>query len=405
MKRAIIAALAAVLIPGSVVAQEAEAEQVDGPEVVEPESSSVEVAAPAPVSPTQQGVDQVAETYTVRPGDTLWDLSQRFLGNPWYWPKVWSYNPEIENPHWIYPGNIVRFYPPASEEMPIEIAAGAEEPEELPMPTEVADLTAGSIHKVDLLGQEEDIVALAEGRRIGYVPEKKGVLRQDGLVTVRELDEAGVIDRAWAEKQMLSTYDKVYLRFRNRSAVRLGERYSIFRTGGKVIHPVTGEHYGYLTHVVGSLRVTGIDQQVVTGIIESTIEDIHRGDFIGPLGNFERQIITKPNMREVQGIILASLIPNIPMFGEHHVVFIDKGSRDGVEEGNTFSVVRQGDPLYHTAREDEARDYPEETVAQIVVFDVKENASAGLIIRSFRELVIGDKVVTKVAASQASLVP
>ncbi|HCF60949.1 MAG TPA: hypothetical protein DFS52_23490 [Myxococcales bacterium] len=272
------------------------------------------------------------------------------------------------------------------------------------MPTEVADLTAGSIHKVDLLGQEEDIVALAEGRRIGYIPEKKGMLRQDGLVTQRELDEAGVIDRAWAEKQMLSTYDKVYLRFRNHSAVRLGERYSIFRTGGKVTHPVTGEHYGFMTHVVGTLRVTGIEQKIVTGIIESTIEDIHRGDFIGPLGNFERQIITKPNMREIQGVILASLIPTIPLFGEHHVVFIDKGSRDGVEEGNTFSVVRQGDPLYHTGGEDEAREYPEETVAQIVVFDVKENASAGLIVRSIRELVLGDKVVTKLTDTQASLV-
>jgi len=49
--------------------------------------------------------------HTVEKGDTLWDLSRRYLGSPWYWPKVWSYNPEIANPHWIYPGNQIRFFP------------------------------------------------------------------------------------------------------------------------------------------------------------------------------------------------------------------------------------------------------------------------------------------------------
>src|SRR5215471_14225181 len=50
------------------------------------------------------------QVHTVVRGDTLWDLSQHYLGTPWYWPKVWSYNPEIANPHWIYPGNQVRFF-------------------------------------------------------------------------------------------------------------------------------------------------------------------------------------------------------------------------------------------------------------------------------------------------------
>jgi hypothetical protein len=156
------------------------------------------------------------------------------------------------------------------------------------------------------------------------------------------------------------------------------------------VHPVNGQRYGYLTHVVGSLRIVAVDSKVVSGVIEDTYEDIKRGDFVGPLGNFEKQVIAKANTRELEGVILASLIEAIPLFGEHHVVFIDKGSRDGVEEGNSFSVIRKGDPLYKSGN-----DLPNENVATIVIFDVKENASAGLIIRSVRELVIGDKVVMK----------
>src|SRR5262245_30348463 len=54
---------------------------------------------------------QVSETHAVQSGDTLWDLCSKYLNSPWYWPKIWSYNPQITNPHWIFPGNELRFYP------------------------------------------------------------------------------------------------------------------------------------------------------------------------------------------------------------------------------------------------------------------------------------------------------
>ena len=73
------------------------------------------------IPPGQGGRESApGETHSVTRGDTLWDLSQRYLGSPWYWPKVWSYNPEIANPHWIYPGNQVRFFP-AGEEVPSRV--------------------------------------------------------------------------------------------------------------------------------------------------------------------------------------------------------------------------------------------------------------------------------------------
>ncbi|HET9036384.1 MAG TPA: LysM peptidoglycan-binding domain-containing protein, partial [Myxococcaceae bacterium] len=83
------------------------------------EVEGTEVKQPAPQQPRQAGQGEVqtappeapSQIHTVEKGDTLWDLSSKYLGSPWYWPKVWSYNPQIANPHWIYPGNQVRFYP------------------------------------------------------------------------------------------------------------------------------------------------------------------------------------------------------------------------------------------------------------------------------------------------------
>ncbi len=388
MKRALVAAMLwAAIFPVGVRAQEPDPSGA----TPEPESSGADVVAPIPPA-IPKGQEQASETYTVRRGDTLWDLSQRFLGNPWYWPKVWSYNPEIENPHWIYPGNIVRFYA-GSDGAPTQVEPGEQV-------GEIGDVSMGSLKSPDHFGQDDDVVAVTSGIRIGYVPPRRSFLRQDGLITRRELDEAGIIEKAWAEKEMLSTFDRVYLRFKNKGAVRLGERYSIFRTGAEVSHPVTGAKYGYLTRIVGTLRIETLGSGLVTGVIDHTLDDIRRGDFVGPLGNFDKQVIVKEASAKVQGVILASLVPHQPLLGEHHVIFIDKGAKDGVEEGNLFTVIRRGDPLYSDG-EDRKR-YPAEDVATLVVVDVKEAASAALVVRSIRELEIGERVVAKAAATQAS---
>lgn len=386
MRRTVVAALAwAALVTGGLALAEEEPKAAP-----EPETTDVEAAAPTKVKkkPTDQGVEQVSETYVVKTGDTLWELSQKFLGNAWYWPKVWSYNPEIENPHWIYPGNVVRFFP-SQDELPAQVEAGAGD--DLPAaPAELADVSMGTLHAPGVVDQDEDPVSIAG--RLGFAPSKKNLLRQDGFVTRKEIDDAGVIDRAWAEKSMLSTFDKVYIRFRNASAVRPGERYVIYRTIDQLKHPATGEEFGFLTHVVGTLRVVSIGKNVVTGYIEHTLEDIGRGDFVGPYTTFDKQILTKDNARAVTGQIVASLTPRLQFMGEHHVVFIDKGSKDGVEEGNVFSVVHQGDPLVRDQLPEEIARYPREEVAQIVVVDVKDTASAGLVVRSIRELIVGDRV-------------
>ncbi|MBL8915647.1 MAG: LysM peptidoglycan-binding domain-containing protein, partial [Archangium sp.] len=109
--------------------------------------------------------------HTVERGDTLWDLSQRYLGSPWYWPKVWSYNPEIANPHWIYPGNEVRFFA-SGEEVPTQVEVGAPE----------KDVEEGEIYEnVSVAGQ------------IGFRPKSSLSVAAPGFVTNREVEEAGKI--------------------------------------------------------------------------------------------------------------------------------------------------------------------------------------------------------------------
>ncbi|MBQ4333950.1 MAG: LysM peptidoglycan-binding domain-containing protein [Myxococcaceae bacterium] len=360
------------------------------------------LATPQPASEVRGG-DQVSlgsaaqpggTVHTVVKGDTLWDLSEKYLGSPWYWPKVWSYNPQIDNPHWIYPGNRVRFAPAGeagrAEEMPTQITVEQPEAEE-----------AGS--EEDRRYLQDELVTVSSGKSIGMVPERGGSrIRQESFISPQEFQGAGKLERAFSERQMLSIYDKVYLRFDDPLAVRLGDVYSLFRLSDEIIHPVSGESFGHRVDIVGSVRVTALGTELITGIIESVSDEILRGDLVAPLGDFDKRLIRRPNESEIRGVVLASQNPLLPHFGEHHVVFIDKGAQDGVHEGNSFDVIRRDDPL-RAQNEDEgaSEGLPEETVGRIVVFDVKENASAGIVVRSLKELEVGEEVLMRAQTRSA----
>ncbi|HEU4381917.1 MAG TPA: LysM peptidoglycan-binding domain-containing protein [Anaeromyxobacteraceae bacterium] len=369
------------------------AEQLEG---AAPEVEPGPAAAP--------GAAQPPDTYTVKPGDTLWDLSGRFLNNPWYWPKVWSYNPEITNPHWIYPGNVVRFFPSA-EEAPtrVEPAAPVAAAEEVPSaPRELEDVSKGSL-KAEQLG-DDDAVAVVGPYKVAQVPSRPAPIRRDTFMTRMQLEEAGRIVAAFEEKLMLSYLDKIYAEFREPGSVKVGQTYAIYRTEGPVSHPATGETVGYKTLILGQARVTRLDEKAVTLVITASYDAIDRGDYLGPWSEkLVKAVQVRPNQASVDGYIVSVTPSVLTNLGENNVVYLDKGQADGVEEGNTFQVLRSGDrskeppdrPIYDAS-------LPLEVVGTLVVFDVKERNSTAFVARSPVEIYVGDRVQMRPARARGS---
>lgn len=356
------------------------------------------------------GAVPAPDTYTIRPGDTLWDLSGRFLNNPWYWPKVWSFNPEIANPHWIEPGNVLKFYPSA-EEAParVEVAQGAtpgvvmepDQPEEpaVEAPRELEDFSRADM-KAPVPLDEQDEVNVSGPYKIGFVAPKTIMARRDTFVTPREVAESGSLTAAFEEKIMLSTLDRAYARFKSAADLVPGETYVVYRTERPIRHPITNELIGYQSKILGTARAVAVDAKAVTVIIGQTNEPIERGDLLGPwTERLLRPVAQRPNTRDLTGHILAAQVDIMTMLGEQHVVFVDKGRVDGVEEGNVFRVVRSGD-LYGLAPGAIPNDpsFPKEIVGDLMVIDVKETTSTALVTRSLRELAIGDRVEMRAAA-------
>jgi hypothetical protein len=342
------------------------------------------------------------DTYTVRPGDTLWDLSGRFLNNPWYWPKVWSYNPEISNPNWIYPGNVIRFFPSA-EEAPARVEpiaeAGAPEgqAEDAAPPRELEDFS-----KADMKADEadEDTVAVVGPYKIGYVPPKAMLAQHVTFVTKGELERSGTLTGAFEEKLMLSTWDKSYAHFQGSAPVKAGQTYLVYKTDRAIYHPSNKlDLIGYQSTILGAAKVTAVDDTAVSLVITSCFEPIARGAMLGPWNErFLRKVARKPNQVSLDGLIVGAQVEVVTEIGEHHVVFVNRGKKDGVEIGNVFTAVRSGDPYGKPNGPLRDPAFPKEDVGDLMVIDAQDAVSTALVIRSMREMAVGDQVELRAAA-------
>jgi hypothetical protein len=350
-----------------------------GAVVEQPQGNEVKTAPPP-----KGGRESANAQHTVEKGDTLWDLSQRYLGSPWYWPKVWSYNPDIANPHWIYPGNIVRFFQ-GGEDVPTQVEVGQ---------PEAADVEEGAM-------VEEDKVQVSG--QIGFRPKSAVSVALPGFVTSNEVEGSGSIFGSFAESTILTFPEHVYVTFKK--APKLGETYIVFRPGPELFHPVTNDSVGFLTRILGEVRVTRIEKNNVAVVaISKQYDEIQRGDLIGPSSEpVVRQVAARPADKDVKnGTVIAGSTPYRVVSAEHDTMIIDRGSEHGVKLGNVFTIWRQHDgtpqiSVLNPSILDETM--PREDVGQCVAMEVKKSATVCLVVRSLRELVRGDHAEIRAAGS------
>ncbi len=309
----------------------------------------------------------VPELHVVRRGDTLWDICFLYFNDPWQWPKVWSYNPQITNPHWIFPGDLVRLLPRgvfASAPQPSAPQLQPESPSLAPAPR-------GAVH-------------------VG--------IKRTAFVEKSDLDQSISIDGAVDEKVMLGDNDEVYLKYPEGKPPRVGATYSIYRPGNVV--KSNGTELGAYVHVLGIVQVTSVAQDKrARGIILDANQEIERGAKVGPLVKTFDTVPTTLSKVDAQGNVVAMLAYD-QLIGQGEVLFLDLGKRSGVEVGNRMFVVRRGDghaPIMSTQTGQDDRRFPARALGQIVIVDVGERISVGLVTLAVQEMSVGDIVMMQAA--------
>jgi hypothetical protein len=337
--------------------------------------------------PTYSG-EEPPDTHTVRRGDTLWGLCDFYFQNPYEWPRLWSYNPQIKNPHWIYPGDALRL-----KEGEGGAAAGAQ--------------AGGNKSPVDA-----NKMSLVDRRR--QVPSGTVFLRDQGWIHDDSDDIWGSLTGSSQDKMFLSDLDEVYLTLQPGHDVQLGQELSVFR-------PRKTEAAGQIVQILGTVRVDQYSPQDHTArarVVES-LDVIERGASVGPIERAFKVVAPLRNDTDLQAHVLASLHPNI-LFGQNQVVFIDKGEAAGLKPGNRLFVVRRGDawrkslvtpgagfrvsadderpmpPMENTpGARHESTSYPDEVVAELRVLAVKKESAACLVSQSRLEIEVNDLAVAR----------
>lgn len=314
----------------------------------------------------------VPESHVVRRGDTLWDITWFYFNNPFDWPKVWSYNPEISNPHWIYPGDQVRLY------------AAGEEPAVSTSPLGQPDTDNNS------------------SRPNTNTPTRSGAfsIRQVAFVDQDKLKFAARVDGSTEEKLLLSVGDSIYLTYPGGRPPKVGKRYAIYEQRKAVKGPGGKGQVGAYVRVIGELEVVSVKKgKKARAIITDSTDVIERGALVGPLQRQFKSVDPTPPAVDLQGTIVAQLFAD-QLIGARQVVIINKGKNQKVKRGNRMFVVRRGDAYINlggtrdsTGQDD--RRFPARAIGEVIVVQVGNDTSLALVTISTQEIGVGDMVLMR----------
>ncbi|HVY48472.1 MAG TPA: LysM peptidoglycan-binding domain-containing protein [Minicystis sp.] len=244
----------------------------------------------------------VPELHTVRRGDTLWEISGKYFANPYQWPRIWAENPQIQNPHWIYPGDRVRL-------------------------REAGPVGGGA-------------VGAFRGRR-RTVPPQTIFLRDQGWVDDKDGDDWGEVLGSPQDTMILSEGAAVYIQLREGHEMAIGELLTIWRP----IRTVETENTkGELVSIRGTARIDRFNPRthMVRAKVVEALDVIERGARVGPVGRRFDVVPPVPSDVDLEAHIIAAVYP-YQFYGQNQVVYLDRGAKEGVKPGMRFFAVHRGD--------------------------------------------------------------
>ncbi len=328
------------------------------------------------------------KSYIVKKGDTLWDISGVFLKQPWLWPKLWRLNPEINNPHLIYPGDELRLV--FDEHGQPMLVKGKPELKWSPkVRKQLKDQNPVSTLPLEVIAP---------------------FIRYDSVKNEQELELLPYI--IGSEEGNKSSIDgvRVYVN----SDLVVGQSYGIYHKGTAIIDPETAENLGYNIKLVGTGKATrsgDMSQKKPSTIyLEDSIREIRSGAYVVPV-NDEQQypsVFTMQAGKSSSGLIVGSAL-ELREFAKYDVVMINQGQEQNVQAGDVLTVNRQSPTVVETDSgpqytSDTSRwnrmasasnsdyDMPAESIGQVMIFKVYGKVSMALILNSEKALRLLDGV-------------
>jgi LysM repeat protein len=366
------------------------------------------------------------DRYVVQKGDTLWDISARFLKDPWKWASVWTINEQVKNPHLIYPGDVIvlkydaqgrpqltamrpeKLAPAPAQAAPAPAVAGAEAPPqaieaspvagEVPVPQ--AEAAPAAEPEVVERRVKPGVVRLSPKVHTQELRQPVPTIRPDAIapfltyplvISPNDLEKAAYVAVGMDNRVALGNGSEFYAR--NMKKGENAEFYHVFRKGPELRHPETNELLAYEAMYLGEARklADGDPSKLVVTRVKQEIIPTDRL-LAAPKQASLPYYYPRPPQKAVRGYILRA-INGLQEFGPRTVVSISLGARDGMEQGHVLRIMRHvgraKDPV--TGREFAM---PDEDSGLLMVFRVFDKVSYALIMDANRPIHTGDSLRT-----------
>jgi hypothetical protein len=349
------------------------------------------------------------DSYVVRRGDTLWDISAKFLSKPWLWPEIWQANPQVRNPHLIYPGDVLNlsFINGPRLTLQPQVHAEGEAIPAIPLSElrmflkEMRVMDSGAVSSAPyVVGLEEGQLRATVGQNV-YVRGLQGAPGQRWAIVRpthqfrgydqddpdnadlvgHEIDsDAAMVTTPWHEDARVST--------------------QTMWSHDDVVHNTRGEDLGVEVSVIGTAETLRMGDPSTLLLLDSTTE-IRSGDRIMPIEDAPYDAFYYPHApkSEPKNARVIAFADAMAAAGPRQVVALSIGSKDGVDNGQTYSIYEPGENIHDdVASNSWTRDLgkrvtlPDEYVGHVMVFRTFDRVSYGLVMDSLRPVEKGDRL-------------
>jgi LysM repeat protein len=317
------------------------------------------------------------DSYVVKRGDTLWGISKVFLRDPWFWPEIWQVNPQVHNPHLIYPGDTLRLvYIDGRPTLTLERGDSARV-----VPRVRSEPLEGAVTSIPY-------------QSVAAFMSKPSVLAKE------QIKDAPYVLATRDRHVVMADGDTLYARG-FQSPVELGTHYNVVRVGDALVDPDDNRVIGYDGIFTGAGHITrGGDP--ATLIMTESARETEAGDklFVGGV-DVPLDFVPSPPKMKTDGRIMA-VSNGTTVIGQYEVVVINRGAADGLAPGNVLAVFHAGDVVRDTANRGFLNTMsrftapkvvlPDERTGTFMVFKTFERMSYGLIMEATDVIRVADRV-------------
>jgi hypothetical protein len=303
--------------------------------------------------------------YVVQVGDTLWDIAGTFLKDPWYWPEIWYVNPDIENPHLIYPGDVLGLVYIGGQPRITNVRASTYR---MSPQARVTPLTE-SISSIPY----EDVAAFLSS---GVVLEKN------------QADSLPYLLQTRGDHLIASAGNEIYVR--GVTEVAPGARFSVVHVGDPLYDPDDNRLIGYQGIAVGDGRLRRGGDPATVALTDTKME-AKPGDRLLPEEvDIPLNFFPRAPSGTIDGRII-SVVGGVTQIGQYMVIVINRGTNNGLSVGDVLSVLQTGEEVKDRFGGGTVR-LPEEEAGTVMIFKTYDRISYGLVMEATQAIHIHDTV-------------